>query len=95
MKVPIFRHVAQLVYSHRYDSNAIDNALQKAFPRSESRTLFGSHMTNGPDSIKVGVVSMSGEDNTKPCLLANYSRDWGQHLGTGKPPIQSICHVWF
>lgn len=50
-------------------------------------------MNNEPDSIKVGVVSMSGEDNTKPCLLANYSRDWGQHIGTGRshlrPPVFS------
>lgn len=86
--IPIFRHIAQLMYSYRYDSDAIDGALRKAFPKSQSRTLFGSNMRNGPDSIKVGVVSMNGEDNTKPCLLANYSRDWGHHIGSGK------SHLW-
>jgi hypothetical protein len=36
---------------------------------------------------------MSGEDNTKPCLLANYSRDWGHHIGSGKSPV-GTGHFW-
>jgi len=87
--IPIFRHIAQLMYSYRYDSNAIDDALREAFHRSQSRPLFGSSVKNGPDSIKVGVISMSGEDNTKPCLLANYSRDWGHHIGSGKSHLRA------
>ena len=83
MGVPVFKHAAQYLYSYRYESKAIEDALKKAFSRSDNPTLFGSYSTEGPDCLKVGVVAMSGENNMKPCLLANYSRDWRQHLSSG------------
>ena len=35
---------------------------------------------------------MCGEENTKPCLLANYSRDWRQHLRNG---TFNVGHLFF
>ncbi len=84
MGVAIFNHAAQFLYSYRYKSGAIENALQKAFSRSQNVKLFGSCSNDGPEYLKVGVIAMDGVDTTKPWLLANYSRDWRQQLGKGK-----------
>jgi hypothetical protein len=97
MGIPIFKHAAQYMYSYRYDSQAIENALRLAFPRSNDHRLFGQRPKHGLDSrkVEVGVVAMSGENNDRPCLLANYSRDWEHNLVNGETvfPGGGLCET--
>jgi hypothetical protein len=73
---PVFKHLAQLFYSYRYRTEDIEKALKEAFGSSPQALLFGSTYATKQDTAKVGVVSMSGEDQNKAHLLANYSREW-------------------
>ena len=71
LKVPVFRHTAQLLYSHRYMNDGIESALRKSFG---SGKLFGSTEGAGIENVKVGVVASAPGDH-RPYLLANYSRN--------------------
>lgn len=71
LKVPMFRHTAQLLYSYRFKSEGIDSALQKAFGQG---LLFGFNESSSSDKVKVGVVSgVSGI--RRSFLFSNYSRN--------------------
>jgi hypothetical protein len=71
LKVPMFRHTAQLLYSHRFKSEGINSALQKAFGQG---LLFGFNASSSSDKVKVGVVAgVSGI--RRPFLFTNYSRN--------------------
>lgn len=71
LKVPMFRHTAQLLYSHRFKSEGIDGALQKAFGQG---LLFGFNESSSSDKVKVGVVAgVTGI--RRPFLFTNYSRN--------------------
>ena len=68
--IPIFRNLAQLVYSHRYKGEALNNALQEAFGQE---LLFGSNQSFNSDKVKVGVLA-AVPGGRRPCLFTNYSR---------------------
>jgi hypothetical protein len=70
--VPILKHATQLLYSYRYKSSGIEGALKESF--GEGVPLFG-HTNTSPERVKVGVISLINEQG-RPCLLANYSRNW-------------------
>ena len=70
LRIPTFRHTAQMLYSYRYKSSGIEGALQEAF---SDTPLFGYSDLSQPDNIKVGVFTASNEDGC-PYLLANYTR---------------------
>jgi hypothetical protein len=71
LKLPMFRHTAQLLYSYRYKSEGIESALQQAFGQGP---LFGHDKASSPDTVKVGVVAgVLGE--RRPYIFTNYSRD--------------------
>jgi hypothetical protein len=71
LRVPMFRHTAQLLYSYRFKSEGIESALQQAFGQGP---LFGHNKSSLPDTVKVGVVSGAlGE--RQPYIFTNYSRD--------------------
>jgi hypothetical protein len=67
----MFRHSAQLLYSHRFLSEGIESALRQAFGQGP---LFGYDNRSKPDTVKVGVVA-SVPSGRRPYILANYSRD--------------------
>lgn len=71
LKVPLFRHTAQLLYSHRFLSDGIESALKQAFGYGP---LFGYNDHSRPDTVKVGVIA-SAPGGRIPFILANYSRD--------------------
>ncbi|KAH7382108.1 hypothetical protein BKA64DRAFT_713345 [Cadophora sp. MPI-SDFR-AT-0126] len=78
LKVPMFRHTAQLLYSHRFKSEGINSALQKAFGQE---LLFGFNESSSSDKVKVGVISgVSGI--RRSFLFSNYSRN-----STGKAAL--------
>ena len=71
LKVPIYRHAAQLLYSHRFDSAGIEGALQQAYGHGN---LFGYNEASSSEKVKVGVaVGVPG--GRRPYLLTNYSRN--------------------
>jgi hypothetical protein len=71
LKVPPFRHTAQLLYSHRFKSEGIDGALQKGFGEG---LLYGFNKSSSSDKVKVGVVAgVSGV--RRPYLFSNYTRN--------------------
>lgn len=70
LKVPVFRHGAQLLYSHRFMSEGIDGALQKAFSQGY---LFGDSYSS-VEKVKVGVVA-GVPGGRRPYLFSNYSRN--------------------
>lgn len=85
LKVPLFRNAAQLLYSHRFESEGIEGALQKAFRRGR---LFGFNEHMSSERVKVGVVA-SVHGSHRPYLLTNYSRD---STGQGeRPRIAGSC----
>ena len=71
LKVPLFRHTAQLLYSHRYMKDGIEGALRRAFGVGK---LFGSTEGTWFENVKVGVIASASGDH-RPYLLANYSRN--------------------
>jgi len=71
LKVPLFRHPAQLLYSYRFESHGIESALRKAFGQGR---LYGFNGNTSSDRVKVGVVAgVAGV--TQPILFTNYSRN--------------------
>jgi hypothetical protein len=71
LKVPMFRHTAQLLYSHRFKSEGIEGALKRAFGQG---LLYGFNEASSSDKVKVGVVAgVSGV--RRPFLFSNYSRN--------------------
>ena len=71
LEVPMFRHTAQLLYSHRFKSEGIESALQEAFGQG---LLFGFNESSSSDKVKVGVVAgVTGI--RRPFLFSNYSRN--------------------
>ena len=83
LKVPMFRHTAQLLYSYRFKSEGIEGALQKAFGQGK---LFGFNEVTSSEKVKVGVVAgVAG--GRKPYLFTNYSRN---SIGHGKLPYGDL-----
>jgi hypothetical protein len=71
LKVPMFRHTAQLLYSYRFKSGGINSALQRAFGQG---LLLGFNASSSSDQVKVGAVAgVSGI--RRPFLFTNYSRN--------------------
>lgn len=77
LKIPGFRHTAQILYSHRFKSTGIESALQTAFGQDP---LFGFSKGLSSDMVKVGVVA-GVPGGRRPYLFTNYSRD---STGQGK-----------
>lgn len=69
--IPVFRHPAQLLFSHRYRGQAIDKALQEVFGEG---LLFGPNETANSEKVKVGVLA-AVHGSRRPYLFANYSRN--------------------
>ena len=69
--IPVFRHSAQLLYSHRYKGQAIDMALQEVFGQG---LLFGANETSHSEKVKVGVLA-AVHGSRRPYLFTNYSRN--------------------
>lgn len=69
--IPMFRHTAQLLYSHRYAGEGLDLALQTAFGDG---LLFGSKDTPASEKVKVGVLA-GVPGGRRPYLFTNYSRN--------------------
>ena len=82
LKMRVFRHPAQLLYSHRFEPEGIESALQKAFKKG---LLFGYNEHMSSEKVKVGVV-VTIPGTHRPFLLSNYSRN---STGQGK----SLCSV--
>ena len=72
LKNRLFRHAAKFLYSHRFESEGIENALQTAFPLQGRLFGFSEYMSS--ERVKVGVVA-SVLGSHRPYLLTNYSRD--------------------
>jgi hypothetical protein len=71
LKVPMFRHTAQLLYSHRFNSEGIEGALKQAFGQG---LLYGFNKASSSDKVKVGVVA-GVPGIRRPFLFSNYSRN--------------------
>lgn len=71
MKMGPFKHAAQLMYSHRFKAEGIENALEEAFQQG---LLFGYNEHMSSEKVKVGVVVMVPGSH-KPHLLSNHSRN--------------------
>jgi hypothetical protein len=71
LPLPVFRHSAQLLFSYKYKSQGIEDALQEAFGNG---ALYGQSKDAKADLAKVGVVA-AVRANDKPYLFANYARN--------------------
>ena len=71
LQVPIFRHGAQFLYSHKFKSACVNTALRKAFGEGY---IFGYNDLSSSEMVKVGVVAGVPGDS-RPCLFTNYSRN--------------------
>jgi predicted acylesterase/phospholipase RssA len=69
--IPIFRHSTQLLYSHRYKGEGLENALKQAFGQGQ---LFGPNEFSPSEKVKVGVLA-AVPGGRRPYLFTNYSRN--------------------
>ena len=79
----VYKHAAQLLSSYKYTSEGVDGALKKVFGSGPDTTLFGTR-SGSQDSVKVGVVTMSGNALNRAYLLSNYTREWSQKTMAGQ-----------
>lgn len=78
LSIPVFKHAAQVLYSFRYRSDGIENALKGAFGNG---FLFGLSKPSRAELVKVGVVSIL--ESGRSYLLANYRRTNEMNGGEG------------
>lgn len=69
--IPIFRHSAQLLFSHRYKDDGLNTALKTAFGEG---LLFGPNKSTTSEKVKVGVLA-GVPGGRRPYLFTNYSRN--------------------